>query len=532
MSTESDRLTSPKFNLPDFPSPLDETQLNALFAGVSDAVYIEDLDSSRVVYWSPRAASVFGYSAAEVLQQSGARLLADENDLEGTASAARDLKSGGFWQGRRRFRRSGGDLFDAAASVTLWRSPPGDYAVHAVRAASARNPAEAPRFDEWANPQIFEVLNQTEQLQIGGERRYGEQMIGHLLRNVVNFALFTTDSNGCIGDWNNAATGLLGYERADVAGKHLSLIREEDEHASGELLRRACERGTARSNQWLVRKDGKRVYANVAAFALGSTAEARGFLFLVRDASRERSLREKVREREQMAAIGTAAAMLAHEIGNPLNGISATVQLLEQFVLRDNPPMAQSMLSSVGDLKSEIQRLTTLLNEFKNIAWPQKLALAPIDLARLLQTLVGAMEKRAARQKIEVSADCAPGLPPLEGDADKLKEALLHVVENALDAMPQGGSLAIKAYSADDTICIDISDSGIGIPEDFKVFDLFSSTKPHGTGFGLFIVQQIVLAHDGAITYSSIPGQGTTFHLTFNAHPSPEPLSDEFVQGG
>jgi PAS domain S-box-containing protein len=357
-------------------------------------------------------------------------------------------------------------------------------------------------------------------------------MIGHLLRNVVNFALLTTDSSGRIGDWNDAATALLGYERADVEGKHLSLFRNDDEHWSGDLLRRAAERGTARSNQWLVRKDGKRVYANVAAFALGNSAEARGFLLLVRDDSRERSLRQKLREREQMAAIGTAASMLAHEIGNPLNGISATVQLLEQFVLRDNPAAAQPMLSSVRDLKSEIQRLTTLLNEFKNIAWPQKLALAPVDLARLIQTLVGSIEKRATRQNVEVSADCAPGLPALEGDADKLKEALLHVLENGLDAMPQGGHLGIKAYSSDEAVCIDISDTGVGIPEDFKVFDLFSSTKPHGTGFGLFIVQQIVLAHDGTITYSSTPGQGTTFHLTFTSRSSPESLGDEFVQGG
>jgi signal transduction histidine kinase len=222
--------------------------------------------------------------------------------------------------------------------------------------------------------------------------------------------------------------------------------------------------------------------------------------------------------------------MLAHEIGNPLNGISTTVQLLEHFVSRENLSSAQPMLSSIQDLKSEIHRLTTLLNEFKNIAWPQKLALAPVDVTRLLHALVGLIEKRAARQRIEISLDCERGLPLLDGDADKLKEALLHVLDNAVEAMPRGGTLQIKAYQCDEAVCIDISDTGVGIPENFKVFDLFSSTKPHGTGFGLFVVQQIVFAHDGTITYSSTPGQGTTFHLTFTVHPAPEPPGGDFVE--
>ena len=512
------------------PPPLEEAQLTALFAGIGEAVYIEDIESRRIVYWSPRAAALFGYENAQILEQSGARLLADESGFD-QASQVSAIESGGCWRGRRRYRRANGDVFDAAVNVTLWRSAPGAYLVHALSPASGvGKPAKAaPRFEDWANPQIFEMLNQTEQLQKGTERKQGEQMIGQLLRNVVNLALFTTESSGYIVDWNKAASGFLGYDRAEIRGKHFSLICHE-EQSSGDPLRQAAERGTARYNQWLTRKDGKRVYASVAAFALGGEAQPQGFLFLLREDSRERSFRQKLREREQMAAIGTAASLLAHEIGNPLNGISATVQLLEHFVTRQNLPAVQPMLSSIHDLKSEIHRLTTLLNEFKNIAWPQKLALAPVDVPRLIEDLVGSIEKRASRQKIEVSVNCQAGLPLLDGDAEKLKEALLHVLDNAVEAMPHGGRLEIKAYPCEDAVCIDIADTGVGIPENFKVFDLFRSTKPHGTGFGLFIVQQIVLAHDGTITYSSAPGQGTTFHLTFNVHPSPESLGDEFVE--
>jgi PAS domain S-box-containing protein len=378
------------------------------------------------------------------------------------------------------------------------------------------------------------MLDETEQLQKGIGRLQGQQMIGELLRNVINHALFTTDKDGYIVDWNSAASRLLGYERAEACGKHFSIIcREGHERGGrtlGDVLQKAAEHGSARYIQWIARKDGKPVYIAISAFPFWGETQPQGFLFLAREDSRERDVREKLREKEQMAAIGTAASMLAHEIGNPLNGISTTVQLLEHFVSRENLSSAQPMLSSIQDLKSEIHRLTTLLNEFKNIAWPQKLALAPVDVTRLLHALVGLIEKRAARQRIEISLDCERGLPLLDGDADKLKEALLHVLDNAVEAMPRGGTLQIKAYQCDEAVCIDISDTGVGIPENFKVFDLFSSTKPHGTGFGLFVVQQIVFAHDGTITYSSTPGQGTTFHLTFTVHPAPEPPGGDFVE--
>jgi signal transduction histidine kinase len=95
--------------------------------------------------------------------------------------------------------------------------------------------------------------------------------------------------------------------------------------------------------------------------------------------------------------------------------------------------------------------------------------------------------------------------------------------------MPRGGRLDIKAYQYDRTLCVDIIDTGVGIPKNLKVFDLFSSTKPEGIGLGLFLVQQIVLAHDGAITYSSTPGQGTTFHLTFTLNAARDPLGLDFI---
>jgi PAS domain S-box-containing protein len=357
-------------------------------------------------------------------------------------------------------------------------------------------------------------------------------MIGHLLRNVTNYAVITTDANGYIDNWNNAAYRLFGYDAGEVLGKHLSLVcPEEAERKLSKPLQGAIDQGTAQYYQWIARKDGKRLYVRMVALALWGEAEVQGFLFLVRDDSGERRQRQKLREKEHFAAIGTAASLLAHEIGNPLNGISATAQLLEHFLGRENLPSGHGMLSSIHDLKSEIGRLTLLLTEFKKIAGPHKLALAPVNLSRLLRQLVGVIEQRDSRQNIQISIECDPELPLLNADEDKLGQALLNVLDNAVEAMPHGGSLDIRAYACDELVCIDITDSGVGIPENFKVFDLFSSTKPYGIGLGLFIVQQIVLAHDGDITYSSTLGKGTTFHLTIAVNASADSLAGDATDG-
>jgi PAS domain S-box-containing protein len=360
-----------------------------------------------------------------------------------------------------------------------------------------------------------------------GRKKTDQQMIGHLLRNVTRYAVFTTDRDGNIESCNEAAGQLVGFAADEIFGKHLSLFcSEETERQLSKPLQQAVNQGTAQYYQWIARKDGKRLYTRVVAFALWGEAEVQGFLFLMRDDSRERSQRQKLREKENFAAISAAASLLAHEVGNPLNGISATAQLLEHFLTRENLPSGHAILSSVHDLKSEIGRLTVLLNEFKKITGPQKLVLAPVNMKLLLHQLVAVIEKRELRQKIGVSFECAPDLPVLNGDEDKLGEALVNVLDNAVEAMPHGGRLEIKAYTCDESVCIDVMDTGVGIPENFNAFDLFSSTKPYGIGLGLFMAQQIVLAHDGAITYSSTPGQGTTFHLTIGVNPAPASLVD------
>lgn len=107
------------------------------------------------------------------------------------------------------------------------------------------------------------------------------------------------------------------------------------------------------------------------------------------------------------------------------------------------------------------------------------------------------------------------GLPPVMLDRDKMKQVILNLCKNAVEAMPQGGCLTLKGYlSSADTLVLEVSDTGIGIPEGMDIFEIFQTTKPDGTGLGLPLVSQIISAHRGTVDYFSEPGKGTTFRLS------------------
>src|SRR5918995_1044277 len=487
------------------PPPLDESILVSLYKGIPEAIVVIEFKSRCIVYWNEGATLLFGYSAQEVLQQTTERLYLDKNWFDRIyQTSISDIEQNGCWRGEWQYRRRDGSLFAAEATCSLLQTDKGAYVVKVIREVTERKEAE----------KIILQLNQ----------RLAQRVIEQ-----TSELMSITDADGRIVDWNRTATRILGRESGDMADQRLSVFFDEEEGRPAlikKALDEASEQGTFRDYQRLVRKDGSRFYARVIVFALRDDADGlQGYLILLRDDSQERNLREKLREKEHLAAIGTAASMLAHEIGNPLNGISTTVQLLERFMIREGIKAPPHMLATLKDLKSEIDRLTSLLNEFKTIARPQKLSIQPVNLASVIQETITGLDMDD-KGDVQIVWECSPDLPPIRGDAAKLKQAFLNLFKNAVEAMPYGGTLSIKGYLSGGSISIDISDTGIGIPEDLKVFDLFSSTKPHGTGLGLFIVQQIILAHDGVVSYASTVDKGTTFHLTFPASLTPEAVAD------
>ena len=221
---------------------------------------------------------------------------------------------------------------------------------------------------------------------------------------------------------------------------------------------------------------------------------------------------------DRLAAIGLAAAVLAHEIANELNVVRFAVQLAEEELTRQNEN--DDVISALHEAKNGIDRLGSLLQQFRNLARPQKLRVQPTDLVHEVKELLAVERVRYATQGIHVQLDFPRNLPRLMLDVEKFRQALLNLCTNAADAMPDGGTLKLRGFSSDSSVCLEIIDTGIGIPAGLDIFGLFTTTKPQGTGLGLAIVHEIVAAHGGTVTYTSRPGAGTVFRLMLPLNPA------------
>lgn len=254
----------------------------------------------------------------------------------------------------------------------------------------------------------------------------------------------------------------------------------------------------------------------------GSEAEASGLKLVYCNSHKHQFLHDSLQKRarrDRLLLIGNLAAVFAHEVANPLSGLSASLQFalrdLGRITLRRVPsneldiPIIQKTLQ--GALR-EVERLVELLDEFRSAVPAPHLHLKLTDLEGLIREVL-ALESLVYKDAgITVMLDFESGLPALEIDASKMKQAILNLCKNAVEAMSDGGDLTVKAYRAEGMVVLEITDNGFGIPEDVDVFELFKTTKPGGSGLGLPVVQQVVAAHHGTIDYTSDAG-GTTFTI-------------------
>ena len=209
------------------------------------------------------------------------------------------------------------------------------------------------------------------------------------------------------------------------------------------------------------------------------------------------------------SALAVTLAKFAHEFANELNVVSGGVQLLEKEL--EEPHEARNTLQYV---KSGIRRLGGLLNELHSLSQAQRLKLQPTRFACVIRELMALEEPRYAASGVRVKVDLPSDLPPIMLDISKFRQALLNLCRNAVEAMPRGGRLTLRAYSTDSKVHLEVHDTGKGIPPGLDVFALFTTTKATGTGVGLPIVREIICSHGGTVTYASKPGNGTTFRLT------------------
>lgn len=228
---------------------------------------------------------------------------------------------------------------------------------------------------------------------------------------------------------------------------------------------------------------------------------------------------------DQYAEIARLAGGLAHEIKNPLSTIRLNMELLaEDFAAEPESPRSRRALAKVKVVQRECQRLEDLLDDFLRFAKVRPLKLDPSNLNEQVKQVLGFFQPKARQARIEVIEFLAADLPTVLLDREAFHGALLNLVINAQQAMPDGGQLVVRTNHTADGVALDLIDTGCGMDRDTlaQIFDTFFSTKPGGSGLGLPTARKIIEAHGGEIQVQSEPGRGTQFTIRL---PTPARIS-------
>ena len=344
-----------------------------------------------------------------------------------------------------------------------------------------------------------------------------EERFRLLVEGVHDCAIYMLDRNGFVTTWNTGAQRIKGYTAEEIIGKHFSCFYTAEDVQSNKpdrALQTAAAEGKFEEENLRVRKDGSVFWATVLISALrDGTGELRGFAKVVRDITERKQTEQRLRERDHLATLGTTAAVFAHEVGNPLNGLSTSLQLIAELInSADNrDPL---LTETIETAHQEMERLTSLLANYRSFAKPQSLKVQPSNLRQITEEVLAPARNSYKASDITVTCQFDEDLPLVPVDREKMKQVILNICKNAVEAMPGGGILRCKGYRRSDRFVLEIADTGVGIAAGVDVFQPFKTTKPDGTGLGLPIVQQIMSEHRGTIDFISEVGKGTTFRIS------------------
>ncbi|MHC1768371.1 MAG: nitrogen regulation protein NR(II) [Verrucomicrobiia bacterium] len=390
------------------------------------------------------------------------------------------------------------------------------------------------------------VLGRLERLDTHGlhtvvQRLARERTFLETLFNTIEDGVLVVDETGRIIYLNQAVSLLLGMPADQIEGQHLSQflpeldwprLAEQDKTGGQRVIRHEFEISFPR----------QRFLRLYAAPLDGETPGGVGMALILHDATEARQKTFDAIESERIQALTLLAASVAHEIGNPLNAVHIHLQLMERELKKLNPPASTwvgrkqgtSRRQSAPNLnpgealeiggklqqflevaKTEITRLDYIVTQFLQAIRPTPPQMRQASLNEVVLETVGLIRPEMESRGQAIELELAPDLPKAPLDPGQMKQVLVNLMRNAMQAMSRGGLLRIQTGTAGEEVWVSLADTGGGIPQDQlnRLFKPYYTTKKKGSGLGLMIVQRIVRAHGGRIELDSRLGQGTTLRV-------------------
>jgi signal transduction histidine kinase len=237
---------------------------------------------------------------------------------------------------------------------------------------------------------------------------------------------------------------------------------------------------------------------------------------LHREIAARQRLEQEAQLAQHFAMLGRLAAGVSHEIRNPLSTIFFSVDLLEEELRQPSPDSTEQMAQTLTEMRTQLTRLDDLVQDYLSLVRVGQIEQTPQDLGAALHDWAAEWQQLAMTRGVTLRLQDVEDLGIVAFHPSTLRRAILNLVQNALEVMPQSGTLTLRGQSSAAHVQLQVRDTGSGMSVEqlSSIFEPLYTTKPGGTGLGLYIVREIVAAHGGQVTVESVPGQGTTFTLT------------------
>jgi PAS domain S-box-containing protein len=496
----------------------DDARYRLLVESLFDyAIYMLDSEG-RVASWNPGARRIKGYEAEEALGRHFSLFYpeearADDAPRKALETAARE---GRFEAEGWRVRKDGA-RFWAHVVIDPIRDPAGQLIGYAkvTRDFTARRAAE-------------EAL------------RLSEERFRLLMESVTDCAITMLDPAGRVASWNAGGRRLKGYEPEEIVGEHVSKFYTEEDKAAGlpQLgLDTAAREGRFEKEGVRIRKDGSRFWAHVVIEPVRDASGALvGFAKVVRDVTERKQAEQRLEEArealfqsQKLEAVGRLTGGVAHDFNNLLTVVLGSLEMLERK-LPDDPALKRLLTRAIEGAK----RGASLTQRMLVFARQGELDPKPVDVASLVRDMTDLM-KRSLGEAIKLRIHLPSALPRVVVDADQFELALLHLLANAREAMPNGGTVRIEAHEerigalpgalpAGGYIRLSVADDGVGMDAETlrRAKEPFFTTKAigKGAGLGLSMAHRLAEHSNGALTLTSEVGKGATAELWLPVAPA------------